>query len=250
MNEGWYHKLQEKYEPWLDEYGLICKIDQKDHSLSGGDTVHNTMSRVFCQALVNGVSEELKKEYNYYCSLLNPKPGIWIRHPRPNHWWSEPDKLSRDAMIPIVCALIAMRDTKRANELLIEHKKRYRLWAQGSGRIRKTGKPNFWKDPTMFEFNALLDRACRNQSRLLVLGDFEMYLGVLNRKYISVDKDIRNFALTLLASAYSPTTMGNIARKTVNKKELIQMCIFWWKIRPGEPGPIADEIIYAIKKVL
>ena len=249
---NWRLRLEKEMGPFLDDKALIGKIDYKGQ-LDYGDSVHNCMTRIICLLILEGRQDHVISEYEYYCSQFQLIPGVWIRNPNKDSWVSDPDKTSRDAMTPIACALALFSDIIRANWLTERHRERWYLFAQGSGQQHEEkvkGKINKRRDPTLFEFNGLLKRGRGERGLLLYLADFEMLLGVVWREYFNYDNDIRNYALTLMASKLKGRTfIGDIARWLVDKDWLIKKIDRWWGQRAGEP-PIHIHFKDAVERIL
>lgn len=265
MTQTWQLERERELAPWLDGAGLICKRE-RDGTLDGGDTLANCMTRLFCKAVVDGRSENLSLEYEYVCRMLNHAPGVWVRHPDSTKWYSLPDRISRDQLIPAVCSWIAFSDYQRAKDFELAHGRFFRGSGYLNGQDKFAKKMPWWaRDIITPEFSGLLDRALREQgknrppSSKMKVGDFQMFLSAdlgLTRKNL----DLRNFILPLIASKIAyPTYWGDSARGIVNKDFLLHAVEHWFcekphyktmRVRLGEPKPVGEWLKRAIEKVL
>jgi hypothetical protein len=107
---------------YIDTYGVIV---QKD--FDGGDTLHREGMYAFGKVIRFGlVNNEVFIENlpsrgpaSAYFREDNPinkfevSPGIYVRHPDPNKWYSNPDTTSRDQLLPVIATCAATEDYPR-----------------------------------------------------------------------------------------------------------------------------------------
>jgi hypothetical protein len=114
---------------YIDAYAVIV---QKD--MDGGDTLHREAMYAFGQKLIynmakneiylsnpdahpnRGLAEIAKIQRPPPAEILNRfevEPGIYIRHPDPEKWYSNPDATSRDQVFPVIAYCAAYEDYQR-----------------------------------------------------------------------------------------------------------------------------------------
>jgi hypothetical protein len=102
---------------YIDAYAVIV---QKD--MDGGDTLHREGLYAFGKKLrydlinnqvfidPNPIRRPASEDI---ISRFEVSPGIYIRHPDPNKWYSNPDATSRDQLIPVIAYCAAYEDYPR-----------------------------------------------------------------------------------------------------------------------------------------
>jgi len=114
---------------YIDAYAVIV---QKD--MDGGDTLHREGMYAFAQKLVyNQAKNEVyvnnpadpkgrwpasqkkiqRPPPEEIISRFEVQPGIYIRHPDPKKWYSNPDATSRDQVLPVIAYCAAYEDYPR-----------------------------------------------------------------------------------------------------------------------------------------
>lgn len=200
----------------LDRYGLI--ISGGD----GGDTCNRVYTTTF-RLLLNfklfsserlPLSEVVRSEaikklapMNEFQKLLEIEPGIYVRHPDPLFWGSDPRNCSRDQLTPVIC-LLAFLSSYRHDlgasyrtklwDLLKECLKRY-MFAQNI-------YPN-WIDPRLhdvkekmpdfinFEIWGIFARGWINTwwfplaLPVIFFGDFFLLLAALFKVFAPISED-------------------------------------------------------------
>lgn len=102
---------------YIDSYAVIV---QKD--MDGGDTLHREGMYAFGKKI--SYSQLENKVFIESSLLRRPasseiidkfevSPGIYVRHPDPNKWYSNPDTTSRDQLIPVIAYCAAYEDYPR-----------------------------------------------------------------------------------------------------------------------------------------
>lgn len=107
---------------YIDAYAIIV---QKD--MDGGDSLHREGLYAFAKKL----NQQLSYDYannKIYIERLTPlrrpasaeimdrfevAPGIYVRHPDPEKWYSNPDTTSRDQLLPVIAYCAAYEDYPR-----------------------------------------------------------------------------------------------------------------------------------------
>lgn len=149
---------------YIDSYAVIV---QKD--MDGGDTLHREGMYAFGRKLVydhmkNQVilqdqpivsrgpasgSSLQRPSPQEIMDLLEVEPGIYIRHPDPKKWYSNPNATSRDQLLPVIAYCAAYGDYQRLWRLFKATLKRG-LFAQNMYRI---GDLENWKIPDPMHLN-------------------------------------------------------------------------------------------------
>ncbi|MBC7741807.1 MAG: hypothetical protein H7061_06405 [Bdellovibrionaceae bacterium] len=139
---------------YIDAFAVIV---QKD--MDGGDTLHREAMYAFGKKLLldhfsNTVSilpaSVRRPASEDIISQFEVKPGIYIRHPDPNKWYSNPRTTSRDQVLPVIAYCAAYEDYPRLGRLFWATAKRG-LFAQNVLRIADT--ENNWKIPDPMHLN-------------------------------------------------------------------------------------------------
>lgn len=145
---------------YIDAYALIVQQD-----LDGGDTLQREGMYAFGKWLrysknpnvliVDEIPE--RRDPKKIMDKLEVKPGIFVRHPDPNKWYSNPDTTSRDQLVPVIAYCGAYQDYPRLWRLFKATLKRG-LFAQNTKRAGDG--PRRWKMPdTMLAHLDLFIRA-------------------------------------------------------------------------------------------
>jgi len=125
---------------YIDAYSVIV---QKD--MDGGDTLHREGMYAFGKKLLYDASDN-----KIYITMPSPlrrpasdedamdkfevEPGIYVRHPDPTKWYSNPDTTSRDQLFPVIAYCAAYEDYPRLWRLFKSTAKRG-FFAQNTLRI-------------------------------------------------------------------------------------------------------------------
>lgn len=101
---------------YVDAYALIVQRDG-----DGGDTLQREGMYAFGKWLrynhsnntvvINDIPE--RQDSKKIIDKLEVKPGIFVRHPDPKQWYSNPDTTSRDQLIPLFAYCAAYEDYPR-----------------------------------------------------------------------------------------------------------------------------------------
>lgn len=119
----------------IDSYGMPC-TKQYDGSLDGGDTA----------AILGTLIALGKDEYNGL-SLILSKWKNPVRHPDISKWYGQPDRFSRDQLIPLICSAIRFGHSVYFQWLFGQHRNKLFLFAwntRGNGAMEKP-----WKLPDL-----------------------------------------------------------------------------------------------------
>lgn len=132
---------------YIDSYGLIAQQDgdmgdslQREGMYAFGkwfryDRVGNTLF----------LAEPLgRRDHKAIMDRFEVRPGIYVRHPDPYRWWSDPDTTSRDQLLPVIAYCGAYQDYGRLWRLFLATLKRG-FFAQNTLRVGD-GKKS-WKVP-------------------------------------------------------------------------------------------------------
>lgn len=93
---------------YIDSWGQVVQ-----HDGDGGDSAYRTALAVFLLSVLDNEIEarELWTTFKFNCEI---SPGLWIRHPDPTKWYSNPNNFSRDQMAKVELAAFAMKDNYAA----------------------------------------------------------------------------------------------------------------------------------------
>jgi len=106
---------------FIDAYHLISQRDfdsgdtlQREAMVAFGKKIqYNSLTNTV--AILNELSDRPTPEQ--IMDELEVAPGIYIRHPDPTKWYSNPDTTSRDQIIPVFAYCAAYEDYARLNRL-------------------------------------------------------------------------------------------------------------------------------------
>lgn len=253
----------------IDSFGLICKR-QTTGFLEGGDTAANECTRLICEFVLGGKTESFMQDYSRVMDMLEYLPGCWRRHPDVSMWYAQPgmDRWSRDQSIPSLCLMALVGDLNRARNFYRNHMTRWLLYMPNSGhkngvwedkvehykKSTKTWSSKKWfGDPTLFEYNALLIRACRfeDKYRWLRFFDYETLLSSYYKKYVDYDRDVRNHVLVLITTSLAqPTWASRKAASVFADRQMLDTINYWFGLRSlGEPA-LHKLLVPAARQVL
>ncbi len=196
----------------VDRFGLIVTADG-----DGGDTCHRMYTSMLRLILLYtlGIIKELPDsfsrvpiigtlEYDFEPNI----DGIYIRHPDPNMWYSDPRNHSRDQIVPVICFQALMSSSK--TELIASQARAAQLRLLRSQLSRYMFAQNIypnWVDPRKesvkkklpdfinFEIWGALARTwIKTRYFLLALpfvliGDFSLVLSVLFKCFAPINVD-------------------------------------------------------------
>lgn len=197
----------------VDEHGYPG-TRQADGSFDGGDTaaIIGTM-----EAFLGAGVLKVRLPYN---------AGVPVRHPDTNKWYSEPDRFSRDQLIPNICSEIRDSFRPRYSKLFKAHQRRWFCTAwntRGNGAFDKPKKTPDICGPSVW---ALWLRYRRPWWSRAVLGllDLETLAGAINWRYLqpATNRVTRNHMLIVMFSyMYQPTLASMLAFKLANWSDLV-----------------------------
>lgn len=149
-----------------------------------------------------------------------------VRHPDMTQWWGQPNRVSRDQFIPILCYSIMRNSvTPFIKRLFLSHLTRGLCfcWNTRTG-ATIPGSLNF-PDVTFLEVAGLWLRVFKpfGYKLLLPVCDLETLANSLLWKYYqpATNNLTRNFLLVLAAQRKDPSFISNIAYKISNLPDLI-----------------------------
>jgi hypothetical protein len=220
---------------YIDSYAIIV---QKD--MDGGDSLHREGMYAFAKKLrYDQISNEVFIESPPLrgpaseASALNQfevEPGIYVRHPDPSKWYSNPDTTSRDQLLPVIAYCAAYEDYPRLWRLFKATAKRgffaqNTLRAGDGERERKLPDPMFlnlaqfiraggwWTAPLyplLFAFDSV-ELAGTLAAAVLPLHFKDDHL--IPRWKNEADVDDNNIVVQhLLAAVYKPTPISELNR--------------------------------------
>ena len=145
---------------YVDSYALIVQRDG-----DGGDTLQREGMYAFGKWLrynqagntVVIADEPARRDPAAVMDKLEVKPGIFVRHPDPNKWYSNPATTSRDQLVPVFAYCAAYEDYPRLWRLFKAAVKRG-FFAQNTTRAGAGHKANKMPD-TMIGHLGLFIRA-------------------------------------------------------------------------------------------
>jgi hypothetical protein len=144
----------------IDAYGIIA---QQDMTHDGGDSLHREGMYAFGMKMrydylnnklyVPGTPTN-RPPTDQILSKFEVQPGIYIRHPDPTKWYSNPETTSRDQVFPLIAYCAAAKDYDRLWRLFVATAKRgffaqniYRNWDDGLAKGVKIPDPMFLNIP-------------------------------------------------------------------------------------------------------
>jgi len=146
---------------YIDAYALIVQAD-----LDGGDTLQREGMYAFGKWLRYNKNQNVlivdelpeRRDPSKIMDKLEVQPGVFIRHPDPWKWYSDPAATSRDQLVPVIAYCGAYEDYPRLWRLFKATLKRG-LFAQNTRRAGDHHPPH-WKVPdTMIAHMDLFIRA-------------------------------------------------------------------------------------------
>lgn len=144
------------------------------------------------------------------------------RHPDKSKWYGQPDRFSRDQLIPILCDL-AMNSSV-IPRLRTSHKSRYYLTAWNTRKNGVMDAPKKFPDFTGPEVWALWLRVYKPWWARLVLPflDLELLLSAIHWRFFRKDRVTRNHMLSLLAcNKVLPNLVTKLAYNITNWDALV-----------------------------
>lgn len=106
--------MRPEYKDYIDELGLIVQRDK-----DGGDSVY----RNSLYAIINND----RTHWEWTKALCEVEPGIWVRHPNKNQWYSSPSNCSRDQVAKAMLAAAVFNDKITIKRWLIKQASRFFL---------------------------------------------------------------------------------------------------------------------------
>lgn len=198
---------------YLDENGYPG-TRQSDGSWDGGDTA----------AIMGNVRALTPMAATLIMPLMPFSGTLPLRHPDSSKWYGQPDRFSRDQMIPCLCAALVDGATP-ANLLYFAHKQRFFLTAwntKGNGAMEL---PNKFPDICGPEVWALWLRV-RNPwwaKLMLPFLDIETFINTLLWRWWRTDRVCRNHMLVcLMIQKHKPTLLSWLSYKLLPWKDLLQ----------------------------
>ncbi len=134
---------------FIDAYAIIVQRDG-----DGGDSLQREGMYAFGKWLVlaNGGQPTIfeipeRQNASKIINKFEVSPGIYVRHPDPQRWYSDPDTTSRDQLVPLIAYCGAYRDYPRLWRFFKAVVKRGFF----SQNIQRAGDvPKKWKTPDTF----------------------------------------------------------------------------------------------------
>jgi len=112
--------LSADFKPFIDKYGLIA---QKDSSgADGGDSAHRFGITYSCLKLLGYKywvtnSHVLDDYYQTAMHMYQVSNDVYVRHPDPEKWYSNPLNFSRDQTVMLIKAMLMRGDFGRVKRL-------------------------------------------------------------------------------------------------------------------------------------
>lgn len=137
----------------VDERGFPGTQDNMTGQFDGGDTaaiVGNLIALGFNDAL-------LRMKLRLMRSMLIRTDGL-VRHPDQSKWYGQPDRFSRDQLIPIMCSFVGEPVERDCREVYRRHRAHYFLYAWNTKKNGAMDVPDKMPDITGPETWALWAR--------------------------------------------------------------------------------------------
>jgi hypothetical protein len=198
---------------YVDSLGLPG-TRQYDGSLDMGDSAAVYFNVEALAPNTIGVNE------NFY---FNEAP---VRHPDTSKWWGQPDRYSRDQLIPMLCwaALQNKKDSSLIKKVFWSHLKRGLLLAWNTRKNGAMEAPKKTPDFTLFEIWGLWLRVHKVYwaKPILWILDLETLFGAIHWKYFRKDRVTRNHMLvSITQNKVMPTFISKLTYKLNNWDDLI-----------------------------
>jgi hypothetical protein len=193
----------------IDPQGYPGAIGE-DGTFDGGDTAA-IMGTVY--ALGKDFPSVLQYPFNN---------GAPIRHPDTTKWYGQPDRFSRDQLIPVLCDLVANDSVIPLLET--SHRKKYFLTAWNTKKNGAMDVPDKKPDITGPTVWALWLRYKRPWWARLVLGlcDLQAFVSALDWRFRRKGRVCRNHMLvSVIAYKYMPTWISQCTYRLNNWDDLI-----------------------------
>ncbi|WP_413287842.1 hypothetical protein [Bdellovibrio sp. HCB337] len=221
---------------YIDAYAIIV---QKD--MDGGDSLHREGMYAFAQKLrydrisntvtLPARSTPMRRpaSASEMMDKFEVQPGIYVRHPDPTKWYSNPDTTSRDQVLPVIAYCAAYEDYPRLWRLFKATAKRG-MFAQNLIRIGEGQTKKKIPDPMHLNIAQFIRAGgwwtAPLYPVLLVLDSVELVGTVLSAMPLHFkddhwiprlknqnDVDDNNIVVQhLLAAVYKPTPMSELSR--------------------------------------
>ena len=207
---------------YIDNFGLITQDINGNTFGDGGDSSHKTSHLEITLNLQHVV------ERPHFQKLIEvQKATPFVRHPDPSKWYSQTDRFSRDQATPYLIALALNKNYKMLAHFFFRHMLHGFLftWNYIPNWVMP-GDPGYKKkmpDITLFEFFNVYIRGFRLYPLypLLLLGDLEMFLGSIVKRFSKSNDVANSLANTLLAQRVMPTPLSYLSRKIL--KPIVQI---------------------------
>lgn len=194
----------------LDPQGFPGSIGEKGE-FDGGDT-----------AAILGTLWFFEQDINVQFPFSHGETPIPLRHPDTTKWYGQPDRFSRDQLIPVLCSLIKTDTCIPALETAA--KRRFYLTAWNTKKNGSMDAPDKFPDITGPEVWSLWIRYKRPWWARLVLWalDIEHLIGALDWRFRRKDRVCRNHMLvSLMTKKYMPTLVSRLAYSINNWPDLL-----------------------------
>lgn len=202
---------------YLDADAYPGTIDNMTGKFDGGDT-----------ASILGTILALQKTVILPCGLLPglvDSDGIPRRHPDTSKWYGQPDRFSRDQLIPLICTGIVMHHLVTIDVIFDSHRKRNFLTAWNTKKNGQMDTPDKFPDITGPEIWALWIRYKNPKWARLILWflDIETLLGSIKWRFTAkTNRLTRNHMLICLTGIeVKPTWVMRLAYWVNDWGELI-----------------------------
>lgn len=202
----------------LDQQGFPVTL-QKDKSIDGGDTaaIVGTVITLETNTLISAAFLWMAN------SLMIG--GIPRRHWDTSKWPGQPDRFSRDQLIPMICAAIRYSKDSLFEKYYEAHKKRYFLTAWNTKKNGALYVADKFPDLTGPDVWALWIRYARPRWGCLALWalDISLLLGAIHWRYFRHDRVCRNHMLSLITCRrFFPTIVSRAAFALADFPDLVK----------------------------
>lgn len=204
----------------VDERGFPG-TNQSDGSFDGGDT-----AAIIGNIMALGGKDPGPTSLKLMRSMLIRTDGL-VRHPDKSKWYGQPDRFSRDQLIPILCSFAGQTPTAEVRLILHHHRKNNFLWAWNKKKNGVMDTPDKMPDITGPEIWALWCRVLGGPwwlKLLLPLLDLETLLGSITWRWFQPDTNrvCRNHMLICITGMKTyPTLTMRLAYWLNDWKDLI-----------------------------
>lgn len=186
----------------------------------GGDTAAILGTLLACSSF------RLVGVVNMISHLIDPVSGRPRRHPSKSVWYGQPDRFSRDQLIPIICAAVRWgpEHNQWSRDFFKAHKRRWFLTAWNTRKNGAMDAARKFPDLTGPEVWALWVRAYRVWWLRPVLGilDLELLVGAISWRWRESNVTRNHLLVSIACRKHWPTFISRLAWRITPRADLLR----------------------------